>query len=122
MHLDHINIVTPELKATTAFFTDVLGLRNGFRPDFNFPGAWLYGSDDDTALVHLVEGDIGSGPTGALDHVAFRGTDMTSLTNTLNARDIAYTSRTVPTTGGKQVFFTAPFGLKIEVNFAPDTA
>ncbi len=117
MQLDHINIVTPDVTGTTDFLVDVLGLHVGFRPDFPFPGAWLYGSGDQPAIVHLVEGDIGSGPTGALDHVAFRGDDMTTLVDKLTARDIEHNSRQIPGTSDHQVFFMAPFGLKIEVNF-----
>mgnify|MGYP003626920939 CR=1 FL=1 len=117
MQLDHINIVTPDVPGTTDFLVDVLGLQVGFRPGFPFPGAWLYGSGDQPAIVHLVEGDIGGGPTGALDHVAFRGEDMTSLIDKLAARSIEHNSRQIPGTGDHQVFFVAPFGLKIEVNF-----
>ena len=121
MKLDHINIVTPDVDATVRFFEDVLGLKTGFRPDFDFAGAWLYGEDEGPALVHLVEGPLAPGGTGPLDHVAFKSADMQALTDALDDKDVRYASRTVPGTGDRQVFFTAPFGLKIEVNFPPET-
>lgn len=120
MQLDHINIVTPDVPGTVAFFADILGLKEGFRPNFSFPGAWLYGDGDAPAIVHIVGDEPAPGGTGPLDHVAFRAEDMPALTARLERHDIQYASRVLPTTGGRQVFFTAPFGLKIEVNFPPE--
>jgi catechol 2,3-dioxygenase-like lactoylglutathione lyase family enzyme len=39
---DHINIRTANVTAMTSFYAEVLGLEEGWRPDFSFPGAWLY--------------------------------------------------------------------------------
>ena len=41
--LDHYNVSTRKLPETIKFYEDVLGFKNGARPPFNFPGAWLYG-------------------------------------------------------------------------------
>lgn len=69
--LDHINIRTAELAKTCAFFMEVLGLTEGWRPDFSFAGAWLYAGGRD--VVHLVEvGRPAAASRGsALDHFAF---------------------------------------------------
>ena len=40
--LDHYNVSTRKLKETVQFYEDVLGFVNGARPQFSFPGAWLY--------------------------------------------------------------------------------
>lgn len=40
--LDHFNIRTRNLAETVRFYEDVLGLENGARPNFAFPGAWMY--------------------------------------------------------------------------------
>src|SRR2546426_4608944 len=73
--LFHCAIKTNDLKATVAFYTRVLGLREVARPDFGYPGAWLAcpapGGD---AIVHIYaggpalgrEGKAPSG-TGAID-------------------------------------------------------
>jgi catechol 2,3-dioxygenase-like lactoylglutathione lyase family enzyme len=120
MKLDHINVVTDHLDETTAFFVDVIGLEIGFRPNFNFRGAWLYGDKDVPAIVHLVENTPDSGGTGPLDHVAFKSEDIDGLKVRLDQHGLEYQMRVVPGTGDRQVFFNAPFGLKIEVNFPPD--
>ena len=48
--LDHVNITTTRLHQSVEFYT-ILGLRDGFRPDFEFDGAWMYCGD--RAVVHL---------------------------------------------------------------------
>ncbi|MEP0940693.1 MAG: VOC family protein [Rhizobiaceae bacterium] len=59
--LDHVNVRTAQLDAMIKWYGDILGLRLGPRPNFPFPGAWLYSGDD--AVVHLVgvEGNPGVG-------------------------------------------------------------
>ncbi len=52
--LDHYTIVTADLDASVAFYTEVLGLKDGPRPAFDAPGAWLY--CDDRPVVHLIGG------------------------------------------------------------------
>ncbi len=50
--LDHVNIRTTQLNTMIKWYTDVLDLHSGDRPNFPFPGAWMYAGD--SALVHLV--------------------------------------------------------------------
>ena len=50
--LDHCSIRTVKLAETRDFYVDLLGLTDGERPDFDFPGNWLY--LDDKPVVHLV--------------------------------------------------------------------
>ena len=40
--LDHFNIRTRKLDETVRFYEDILGLEKGARPNFAFPGAWMY--------------------------------------------------------------------------------
>jgi catechol 2,3-dioxygenase-like lactoylglutathione lyase family enzyme len=40
-----------ELERLRDFYCDVLGMKEGPRPDFGFPGHWLYLGD--SALLHL---------------------------------------------------------------------
>ena len=119
MQLDHINVVTEDLDATVSFFADVISLHDGHRPYFGSAGSWMYGEKDGTAIVHIVVSKPDTGGTGPLDHVAFRGQDLDALTARLDAHEIKFDARTVPGTGDRQIFFNAPFGLKIEVNFPP---
>ena len=39
MRLDHVNIRTDGLEASTAFYRDIIGLEVGPRPSFSFAGA-----------------------------------------------------------------------------------
>ena len=71
--LDHFNIRTRNLAETVRFYEDVLGLENGARPNFAFPGAWMY--SEGRAVVHLVDISPTSEPqkpdSGVVHHVAF---------------------------------------------------
>ena len=53
--LDHVNVVTTRLDEMVTWYQTVLGLTLGPRPNFPFPGAWLYAGDH--PVVHLVESD-----------------------------------------------------------------
>ncbi len=117
--LDHINIGTDRLAATTAFFRDALGLTEGWRPDFPFGGVWLYAGD--TAVVHLVELDAARGPSRAasMDHAAFRISDYDACRQRLDAAGVAYRAIDIPGTEIRQIFITDPNGVNIELNARP---
>ncbi len=51
--LDHFNIRTRKLADTVRFYEEILGLENGDRPNFAFPGAWMY--SEGKPVVHLVD-------------------------------------------------------------------
>jgi len=115
--LDHINIRTTDLAKTQAFFTDVLGLTVGWRPDFSFGGVWLYAGDKD--VVHLVEVNrAGAASRGsALDHFAFAIDDYEAAARRLDAAGIAYEAAAAPNGGIRQMFVTDLNGVTIELNF-----
>ncbi len=115
--LDHFNVVTSDLEASRRFYVRVLGLSEGERPPFDFPGAWLYCADD--AVVHLVAKGGADAPSGgAVDHVAFRARDLAGVVARLREHGIAHSVRTVPGRGLRQVFVHDPNGVKIELSFA----
>ena len=51
--LDHFNIRTRKLADTVRFYEEVLELKKGDRPNFSFPGAWMY--SEGKPVVHLVD-------------------------------------------------------------------
>lgn len=138
--LGHYSIRTGDLEASRKFYTEVLGLKEGFRPPFKFPGIWLYqgGDEADFGVVHIIGIDVddpqglkeylgdkdaaGLFGTGAVDHVAFLANGLGAMRDALGARGLAYTERTVPSMGLYQLFITDPSGVTIEMNYPNDEA
>ena len=119
--LDHVTIVTSDLERATAFYVDVLGLSEGDRPAFDFPGAWLYCGQ--APVLHLVaRKGSPSGPTGAIDHIAFRASGFDAFKIRLAQHDISFDERHVPGTSLHQIFVTDPDGVKVEINFDVNVA
>ena len=40
--IDHYSIRTLDVEASRRFYTEIIGLKVGPRPPFDFPGVWLY--------------------------------------------------------------------------------
>ena len=53
--LNHVQIRTSMFTETRNFFVDVLGMIDGFQPNFPERGHWLYCEGDDAPFVHLTE-------------------------------------------------------------------
>lgn len=119
--LDHVNLRTAQLDAMIAWYTDVLGLRLGARPDFGFPGAWLYA--EDRAVVHLVAvpDPAGAGSEGALklEHFAFTATGAAEFAARIEASGTAFKRVEVAATGLVAFNLWDPDGNHIHVDFAP---
>jgi len=132
--LAHYSIRTNDLERSRHFYTEVLGFRVGYRPEFKFPGLWLYnGPDDgDFGIVHLIGIDPkdstelieylgdrdphGTG-TGTVDHIAFIATGLVEMHATLQRAGCIWRDRTVPNLNLHQVFIEDPSGVTIELNF-----
>lgn len=127
--LDHFLVYASDLERTKQFYVDTLGMEEGVRPPFEFPGYWLY--VDGRAVVHLA-GDDGTdkfeeylgarkpsadGSTGALDHIAFRCGEFDEFRARLDKLGVAYKHRVVPDFDLQQLFVDDPDGLMIELNF-----
>lgn len=117
--LDHVNIVTTRLPDMVAWYEEVLGLKSGARPDFPFPGAWLYAGGH--AVVHLVGHDgtpnVGSEVKLKLEHFALAATGLTGFEEKLAARQIQYDRTQVPGTHMIQVHVADPDGNHIHIDF-----
>lgn len=132
--LDHCAIRTGDLAATRDFFVDVLGLEDGDRPPFAFPGHWLYCAG--RPVVHLIaldtEGsagpadntggdrDVALAGSGAVDHLAFAAADLEGLRARLKEKGIKSREREVPDLALHQIFVVDPNGITIEINFPTD--
>lgn len=117
--LDHVNVRTAQLDVMVTWYTQVLGFHAGNRPDFPFPGAWMYANAE--AVVHLVgvTGEPGAGAEVALklEHFAFLASDEAAFATRLNALGEQY--RRVELTDFKLVQYNIrdPDGNHIHVDF-----
>lgn len=130
--LDHCSIRTVKLKETRDFYVDVLGMDDGDRPDFPFPGNWLYvdgravvhlvgvDADDPSGLVEYLGGDIDPEAldgSGSFDHIAFRAGNAAGLIERLKKNDVPYRERQVPSMDLYQLFLEDPNGITVELNY-----
>jgi len=131
----HYSIRTADLDASQRFYTDVLQLRVGFRPPFDFPGVWLYPDRDESGFgaVHLIgvdplsrEGlrdylgerrDEDLQGSGSVDHIAFQATDWADMRRRLDALRIPYRVQRMPSLDLIQVFLVDPSGVTIELSY-----
>jgi catechol 2,3-dioxygenase-like lactoylglutathione lyase family enzyme len=119
-----IRVGPDDLDRTRRFYVEVLGLTEGARPTFSFPGHWLYCGGQ--PVVHLAgngspEG-AAQGGTGPLDHVAFHATGLQAMLTHLRDRGISYQRKPVPGQDLFQVILTDPSGIKIELNYSAEDA
>lgn len=114
---DHFTILTDDLAATETFYSDILGFSVGARPEFQFPGLWLYAGK--AAVLHVVLVDELPTPRkGVLDHMAFRGEGVNDFLAKLKSRSLGYRIVRTPDPWVQwQVFFKDPNGVDVEVDF-----
>ena len=134
--LNHFSIRTADLEASRRFYAEVLGLTVGPRPDFPFPGLWMYRGDHAdiaNAVVHLIgidrvepaglhgylgeRDETGLAGSGAVDHIAFFADGLAATLAHLQGLGVAFRQRTVPSIGLHQLFLDDPCGVVIELNF-----
>jgi len=114
--MNHFTILSADLDATLAFYGDVLGLRSGRRPPFDFPGAWLYSGD--TAVLHVVAGrPLPVDPAGVIDHMAFTAKGLVDTVKLLQQRAIRFDLRRLVGDGTWQLFCHDPDGARVELDF-----
>jgi len=117
--LDHFNIRTRKLADTVRFYEDVLGLEKGPRPNFAFPGAWMY--SEGKAVVHLVDIAATDEPqkadSGVVHHVAFASRGFEGMKQRLKSRGMQFEARQVPGGDLWQIFVNDPNGVMIELNY-----
>ncbi|MBI3505412.1 MAG: VOC family protein [Proteobacteria bacterium] len=116
--MNHFTILSRDIDETRRFYTEILGLKEGPRPDLGFPGIWFYVGEQ--WVLHVVAGrKMPSPPAGVIDHIAFSAADINATVARLKKHGIAY--RLFQQTGTKvwQIFFDDPNGAKVELDFDP---
>ena len=136
LSLNHFSIRSLEIEKTAEFFSKLLGLTVGPRPEFPFPGVWLYNGDESSwanAVLHLIAIDKNDPESlkkylgdrdfsslqgsGAIDHIAFLAAGLGSMLSKLKTLAVPYRERTVPLLKLHQIFLDDPNGIVIELNY-----
>jgi catechol 2,3-dioxygenase-like lactoylglutathione lyase family enzyme len=117
--LDHYNVSTRKLNDTIRWYEDVLGFVNGPRPQFDFPGAWLYSQGHPVLhLNDISQTDRQQRPdSGVIDHVAFGSRGFEAMKKHLSDKGVTYRINQVPNSTRWQLFFHDPNNVEIELNF-----
>jgi catechol 2,3-dioxygenase-like lactoylglutathione lyase family enzyme len=130
--MEHVLVLCDDIERTREFYCEVVGLTLGDRPALEFPGHWLYAGA--TPCVHVAQREpylaharklglpvtTGSGP-GPVDHIAFSATDYDQTRARLQRLCVPAVLNAVPGGGPRQVFVQDPGGVRIELNFSPET-
>ena len=121
LEVEHINVTTSDLEKTRRFYTEVLGMREGVRPPFSRPGAWMYLGD--RAMVHISTGRAPiTQSSDAFDHIAFKANDLLSTRAHLKQHGVAFKEFSVPDRELHQIFIRDPEGMQIELLFSGEDA
>jgi len=113
--MNHFTVLAEDLEKTLAFY-GALGLQPGWRPPFDFPGAWLYA--DGKAVLHVVSGRPMPEPrAGVIDHMAFSARGLKEVKASLEAQGIPYDLRRLAGGGQWQLFCHDPNGARVELDF-----
>lgn len=120
LHHYTIRCTPDELPQLVDFYTRVLRLEVGARPEVPAPGAWLYTGGQ--PIVHLYAHLAHAAPvhdagTGPLDHISFRARGLTEMRAHLASHGITFTEAPIPGWDIHQLFVHDPHGLKIEMTF-----
>jgi catechol 2,3-dioxygenase-like lactoylglutathione lyase family enzyme len=120
--IDHVNIRCrpADLPAMRRFWGEVVGLEEGRRPDFDFPGIWFWAAGG--AVVHIAarlkDGDALPASHGAFGHVAMKAEGLEDTRARLKALGVAWQEAPVPGFPLHQIFLHDPTGIMVELTFA----
>jgi catechol 2,3-dioxygenase-like lactoylglutathione lyase family enzyme len=124
--MQHYMVLSKDLEKTRRFYCDVLGLRTGPRPPFDFEGLWIYIGE--VAVVHvagqasyestgrLKDGASARHGSGSVDHIAFAADNWDELVASFETHGVKYRSSVVPGRPLRQLFVHDPDGIQIEIN------
>src|SRR5688572_95732 len=131
--MQHYMVLSKDLEKTRAFYCDVLGMRVGPRPPFDFEGLWIYVGE--VAVVHVAlkasyeatgRKSVAGGPlkhgSGSIDHIAFAANDYDELIRRFDAHGVQYRATRVPGAPLRQLFVFDPDGIQIELNIRSQAA
>lgn len=129
LRMEHYLVLSDDIEATKEFYAGALGLQEGFRPELDFPGYWLYLGD--TACIHIADWpaytvytqqmgipvSTKAAGTGPVDHIAFNASGFDEMRAKLAARGFELSENHIDDIGLRQLFLHDPNGVAIELNF-----
>lgn len=120
--LDHVNIRTTQLNTMIDWYSNILGMHSGERPNFSFNGAWMYARNQ--AAVHLVEINndeaVGSDVELQLEHFAFSAQGLDQFEEKLRRLEIPFRRSDISEMNLSQINVWDPDGNHIHVDFSSD--
>ena len=116
IRFDHVNIRVTDQEAVRDFLVAVVGVKQGPRPNFSFPGYWLYLGD--IPVIHLAPRDR-EGSVGWVNHIAFQGFDVDKKAAELEAAGIPFRVQHLADTDTPQIFVEGPEGVRVELQCLP---
>lgn len=125
--IDHINLRTSLLEETSVFYEKLLGLKRGRAAGMDQSrNAWLY-DEEGRPIVHVNmpergEREMPGDDTGRVHHIALDCTGYDAMIARLDELQQAYQSNVIAEIGLRQLFVMDPNGLRLELNFWPETA
>jgi catechol 2,3-dioxygenase-like lactoylglutathione lyase family enzyme len=120
LHHYTIRCTPDELPPLVDFYTRVMRLQVGARPEIPVPGAWLYADGQPIVhlYAHLPQPERATQPvTGHVDHISFRARGLQEMRDHLAAVGVPFTEAPIPGWDILQLFLHDPRGLKIEMTF-----
>jgi catechol 2,3-dioxygenase-like lactoylglutathione lyase family enzyme len=116
--MNHFTITAENRERTLDYYCGLLGLREGFRPDLGFPGAWLYADGSDQAILHISwDRPMPEPRTGVIDHLAFSAQGLRAVKARFDERGLRYDLRRQAGSGTWQLFSFDPNGARVELDF-----
>ena len=115
--MNHFNVLSDDVDATRRFYVGVLGMVEGERPPFGFPGLWLYAGGH--PILHISGGKLPAQRSGVIEHIAFTSTGLAATVAQLKRHGIEHTLDRQVGTGIWQVFCHDPMGARVELDFDP---
>jgi len=123
--LHHVSLNVTDLARAKDFYGTVLGLREVYRPDLGFPGAWYEVGD---GMLHLIVHPPTRTLRGTRDidgrdgHFALRVASFDDALAHLRRHGVDVVERRRNITPWAQVYFTDPDGNVIELNVEAEPA
>ncbi|QKJ23643.1 hypothetical protein [Poseidonibacter lekithochrous] len=130
---DHVSLRAKNLESMKDFLVELLGLEIGARPNFPFPGYWLYTEGTENALIHIYDEDASfykkdlikedfkeeSSGKNIVNHICFSSDNYEEIMERIAKLNTDYSINLVPNSPIEQIFIKAPENLIIEIQAIP---